>query len=281
MQAEHKSNTNEAADADGGSAPKRQQSVIEFPYSDLNAAIEVAKAVQTIGGQSCDGDQLAGYWKITPTGGAFRARYAPARTFGLLTLERSRFTLTQLGMRIVDRTQEAAARVEAFLNVSLYRAIYEKYKNYQLPGPQALQREMINLGVSDKQVDKARQVFKRAAQQAGFHWAGEDRLVKPNTSGASSAPPETLAHEVADNPAVVTPRAEQQPAKGGGGGVGGSHHLLIQGLLQTMPEPNTVWAIEGRAAWLEAAANIFKLIYQGDGRITVRAEPEKSNGAAH
>jgi hypothetical protein len=45
-----------------------------------------------------------------------------------------------------------------------------------------------------------------------------------------------------------------------------------------MPEPGTVWAIEGRAAWLEAAATTFKLIYKGDGKITVTTENPSTNG---
>lgn len=53
---------------------------------------------------------------------------------------------------------------------------------------------------------------------------------------------------------------------------GGSYHPFIEGLLKTLPVTGTVWAIEGRAAWLEAAASVFKLLYQGDGRITIAAE---------
>ena len=54
-------------------------------------------------------------------------------------------SLTPLGLRIVDSSQEAAARVEAFLVVPLYKAIYEKYKGYTLPPPAALEREMAGL----------------------------------------------------------------------------------------------------------------------------------------
>jgi hypothetical protein len=65
----------------------------------------------------------------------------------------------------------------------------------------------------------------------------------------------------------------------GGGGYhhfsGGGYHPLIAGLLERLPEPDTVWSIEGRAAWLEAAASVFKLIYQGDGRITITAESKE------
>jgi hypothetical protein len=54
------------------------------------------------------------------------------------------------------------------------------------------------------------------------------------------------------------------------------HHPFIQGLLDTLPEPQTNWAIEGRAKWLQAAANIFDLIYKGTGEIDIRARSEES-----
>ena len=276
MQAEPKKNANTTAGAQADA--KREVSGIAFPYADLDNAIGVARDIQHIGGQSCESDQLAGYWKISATGGNFRARYAPARTFGLLTADKGRFTLTPLGMRIVDRTQEAAARVDAFLSVALYKAIYEKYKNYQLPGPQALEGEMVRLGVSAKQKDIARQVFMRSARNAGFFWAGEDRLVRPNVTAAAAAAPETLNHEAADR--VATER-EQSAGRHGGGGHGGGYHPFIEGLLQTLPEPGTVWAIEGRAAWLQAAAQNFTLIYRGDGKIDIQAVGAPKTDKAH
>ncbi|SRR5581483_6056490 len=277
MQAERKQNQHTAAGTQSPAEGKREQSGIAFPYADLDTAIAVARDIQQIGGQTCEAEQLAGYWKISAIGGNFRARYAPARTFGLLSAEKGRFTLTPLGMRIVDRTQEAAARVDAFLNVPLYKAIYEKYKNYQLPGPQALEGEIVRLGVSQKQKDIARQVFARSARQAGFHWAGDDRLVRPNVT-ASAAPPETLHQEAADRPMA---EREQAGTPRYGGGSGGGYHPFIEGLLQTLPEPGTVWTVEGRASWLQAAAQNFTLIYKGEGRINVQAvDAPKSEKAA-
>jgi hypothetical protein len=61
----------------------------------------------------------------------------------------------------------------------LYEAIFAKYKGYSLPPPKAIEREMISLGVAPKQADRARQVFERSAQQAGFFAHGSDHSVKP------------------------------------------------------------------------------------------------------
>ena len=41
-------------------------------------------------------------------------------------------------------------------------------------------------------------------------------------------------------------------------------HLLIDGLLQTIPEPHANWALGERVRWLGAAANIFEVLFSSD-----------------
>ena len=50
-----------------------------------------------------------------------------------------------------------------------------------------------------------------------------------------------------------------------------TRHPFIEGLLQTLPPPHTDWAATDRAKWLQTAANIFDLIYKGEGGVTVTA----------
>jgi hypothetical protein len=66
-----------------------------------------------------------------------------------------------------------AARVEAFLNVELFRAMYDA-----LPPP-AIERQVAQLGVSPKQTERARQTFMKSAQYAGLIDASPGRFVKP------------------------------------------------------------------------------------------------------
>ena len=41
---------------------------------------------------------------------------------------------------------------------------------------------------------------------------------------------------------------------------------LIQGLVNRLPEPDSVWSLNDRIKWLRTAANIFGLIYKcGEG----------------
>ncbi len=36
---------------------------------------------------------------------------------------------------------------------------------------------------------------------------------------------------------------------------------LIQGLVQRLPAPDTVWSVDDRAKWLRTAASVFDLVY--------------------
>jgi hypothetical protein len=210
--------------------------------------------------------------KQVPSSGAFRLKIATARTFGLMETVQGKYQLTPLGFAITDAVRQKAAKADAFLNVPLYRKVYETFRNQQLPPrPVALERTFVGFGVSSKQADKARMAFDRSAQQAGyFEQGGRDRLIRPSVGTASTSPMngDAANGQHADPPPPPLPVRDRFAAGGGGPG-GGDYHAFIYGLLDVLPAPGTVWSIEGRAAWLEAAASTFKLIYQGDGRITV------------
>ena len=104
------------------------------------------------------------------------------------------------------------------------------------------------------------------------------------SAAALGAAPEPSTIEQA---AFDEPREDNDQRRGGGGnGSGGSRgrrgdlHPFIEGLLDTLPAPETNWAVEGRAKWIQAAANIFDLMYKGDGDITVKAsEKNRATGA--
>src|SRR5262245_19789188 len=40
---------------------------------------------------------------------------------------------------------------------------------------------------------------------------------------------------------------------------------LIQGLINRLPQPDSVWSPNDRVKWLRTAANIFGLIYKSEG----------------
>jgi hypothetical protein len=232
---------------------ERERSTISFPYNDLDDVFNVAKAVQTVGGTSCHIDELAAKLGAASTNsGTFRLRLLAAKTFTLLNYDKGTVTLTPLGSRICDPQQERAARVEAFLAVPLYSKVYEEFKSGNLPPTSGLETYMVSVGVAPKQKDKARQVFQRSAKQAGFSEYGADRLVKP-TIKASAAPAAAPVEE-------PEPEKKKKPKDEDDDEM----HPFIKGLLKKLPTPDTAWSHDGRQKWLQAAINIFDLMYTDD-----------------
>jgi hypothetical protein len=252
-------NASKTVDIDQDEGDARQRSTIGFPYNNLGDAIEVAQAIHSnVGTGDCDDSQLSAWMNLSPKSSGYRVQLSAARMFGLIESASGTHRLAQLGRTIIDPQREREARARAFMNVPLYNAIFEKYKGGVLPPTAALERDITGLGVAEKQVSRARQVFERSAEQAGFFEHGKNRLVMPGIAARS-----------VDAPAdVSTEKPEVEKKKGGGGGGGGdidNLHPFVQGLLKTLPEPETEWPAAARVKWLQTAANIFDLIYSGEG----------------
>jgi hypothetical protein len=225
-----------------------RRSQIVFPYNDLKEGITVADAIwRNVATAACELPQLAAWLDHdSVTSGSFRGKVNAARIFGLVETGPNSVKLTALGRRIVDPQKAAAAKVEAFLVVPLYRAIFERYAGSLLPNNVGLEKEMAELGVAAKQADKARQVFQRSAGDAGFFKQGSNKLVKP---AIAAAPDEDR-----------TLREEQNGSGNGGGGTP-PMHPFIEGLVKTLPPAGTKWSETGQTQWLDAAKAIFKIIY--------------------
>jgi hypothetical protein len=242
----------ETAAAQSADEKKRFRSEIEFPYSDLESAVELAKTVHDKAGSSCEVEELAAWMGQSASGGTFRTRLGAARMFGLIETGQGRVTLTQLGREVFnDSGSGRAAKVTAFLNVELFGVMYDKYKANALPPPPALERQMEQLGVSPKQKERARQTFMKSAQYAGFIDASSGRFVKPG---------------IATRDEVQRPLDKIDEGRKRGGGDNGNDppdlHPFVQGLLKELPKAGDVWPEDQRKLWLDTAASIFKMIYK-------------------
>ena len=252
-----------SAEAGAGGA-KRERSRIQFPYLALDEALDVANAMYSnVALGHCEDDQLAAWLKLSPKSSGYRVRISTAKMFGLIdSPSTGKYRLTDLGQRIVDPDRQAAAKSDAFLMVPLFDAVHERFRGAALPPAAALEREFRELGVAEKQTNKARWAFERSAQSAGYFNQGRDRLVRPGFAGT----------ERQSTPEASPAEPSTAPEVGSGDGGNGTRHPFVQGLLQTLPDPDTVWAIEGRVAWLKAAATCFDLIYRGNGTITIEGQ---------
>ena len=257
----------EVGEADG----KRERSSIGFPYLTLVEAMEVADAIHGhVGNSSCADDQLAPWLSVSPKSSGYRLRVSAAKLFELIeSPAKGTYRLTALGRRIVDREQRSKAKSESFLKVPLFNAVYERFLGSALPPNAALEREFAELGVATKQTAKARSSFERSAREAGYFMEGADRLVKPGFT--ESGPPMAKAPPEEDKP----PRTSDDHLGGGGDG----RHPFIEGLLQSLPTPNTLWSTEGRVAWLKAASTCFDLMYRGEGTINIEGQANPTKAA--
>ncbi|WP_417515810.1 hypothetical protein [Minwuia sp.] len=240
---------------------KRERSRIEFPYTDVGQALDLVRTLHEKGGGTAEREQLAAWMDQSSSGGTFRSRVSAATLFGFITSDRSGIAITPLGRDVVHGTRQASALSDAFLSVPLFRAMYDQHHGYPLPPAAAIERQVVELGVPDKQKERARQAFQKSATIAGFIDPGSGRFVKPAVQDrtADEPPPEDEDEPPGDDTGV-----------GGGGGGGGEHyHPFIKGLLDALPETGKEWSYKDRAKWLRLAASAFDFMYEGDGEVAI------------
>lgn len=224
---------------------QREQSTIDFPYLDQDAAIEVAKAIYERGGQlSCELDELAAQMGQTLSG-TFRMKTAAAKQHGFVEKDgRGKFKLTPLGQRVLQPSSEGEARALGFLNVELYRAIYDKYRGHLLPPTKALEREIAAAGVAGKQAFRARIALEHAARQSGFFTDGEDRLVAPRFN----TEPMTKATEPSGIDGDLSSEKKRGEGYGGGKPPTGGGRSVSEVLLAAF-DPNEMDEPQQEAVW--------------------------------
>lgn len=248
---------------------ERGRSTVDFPYSDLDSAVEIAQTVRQLGVFSCEPASLAAKLNMAPDGGGFRQRLITSKTFGLIAYGRAAgglVELTSIGQLVADQASERRGRLEAFMAIPLYKALFDRLKGQVMPPPPAIERLMENMGVAPKQKDKARQVFQRSAKQAGLFELSNDRLTLPPSLNTPSPATE-----------LATPVSERSvTGDDGGSDTRGRLPPFIQGLIDKLPPPDTEWDLVARAKWLTTAANIFDLMYKDGNDLGIKVRLEGS-----
>jgi hypothetical protein len=243
-----------------GKREERERSTIEFPYMDLDDALQVAEALHnSTGSAACQPDMLAQRLSLSMTSSSFRARISTAKMFGLVETDRngSGYRLTELGQRAVDSATRRRALVEAFTSVPLYRRVYEANRGRQLPPSAALEREMATFGVVPKQTDRARQTFERSAAAAGFFEAGRDRLIMPHVGEAP--PPQDDREKGGGSPPPAPPGPPLPPQL----------DVVIAALIQKLPTGGS-FSADARVRWLKQIEMAFQDAYGDEGEIEIK-----------
>lgn len=251
----------------------KKRSSIRFPYASLNTVIGLVGEIHAQYGHECTLDQLAAALNQTTNSGAFRTKVSSASLFGAVDSARKRVRLTGLGRRLVDPTHHQAACVEAFLNVPLYRELFERYRGGLLPGDEGLESEMVRLGVTGSQSSRARQAFQRSAEEAGLFAHGRDRLVLP--SGANMQVQHEEAEEGGQDEEATAPgpaRVPNQPPSRRPA----NQDPLIQGLFSRLPDDGAEFGPTAQEKWLELARHILEAVYGSgqEGGARIEEDPE-------
>jgi hypothetical protein len=189
--------------------------------------------------------------------------------FGLIETGQGRATLTSLGREVLENSGKTqVSRITAFLNVELFRVMYDQFKGAVLPPSPAIERQVVELGVSPKQKERARQTFMSSAKYAGFIDATSGRFVKPGI----------VQGEVRND----KPPVDQERRGGNSGGNDEPPEIdpIIAGLLKRLPLSGDVWPEVERKLWLQLLEGSFKLIYKDAPipRPPGDAEYRKANG---
>ncbi len=258
----------EAADGQNNPVRKRQRSQLAFPYTDMQRAIELSEKLAELGGRGqVELAQLAASLNQTADGGTFRGRMSAARLFGFVESSGDMAQLTDLGEAVLDQRKAASAKATAFMRVPLYERLYSEYQGYPLPQAAVIQRKMAMLGIPQKQVERARQVFASSVEAAGFINAN-GRFIKPVVAASRQDSRDPGGDEAEDERGYdeSTPDNGADQRRKGGGGSGGSgggkeYHPLIKGMLETLPAVGEPWPADERKAWLTMAESIFAMIY--------------------
>lgn len=270
----------EAKEGEAAAVEKRQRSSIAFTYDDFDAAAAVAHAIHSNAGHgTCSLAQLAPWMKQSVKSSGFRVQLAAARLFGLIDSDNTEsYRLTPLGIRAVDPAQARAAKAEAFLTVPLFKALFEKYKGTVTPPGAALEREIVALGVSEKQKARARQIFESSAKQTGFREHGPAQLVMPAVvvppPGAQSPPPGGSGS--GGSGGVGGGGGNGGSGGGGGGGLDLDLDPLLIALLQKIPNQGEPWPKEKRMRWFKTfAMNVSQVYDDEDEPIELTVSLEK------
>ncbi len=199
---------------------KRQRSEHKFPYYDLADSLIVAKSIHAKGGGAATLDELAAHLGYAGTNnGAFQARVGAARMFGVIEKTGNKYVLTQLAQSILMPVYDWMPKeglVKAFLNVELFKRVYEEYQGKQLPPEFGFKNALKTIfKVHPNGIERAYRTLMLSAEAAGFfetRAGARTHLIIP-TINKGAIPPMS---PISPNENLATPEL------GGGSGSSGS-----------------------------------------------------------
>jgi len=199
----------------------RLTSGTRFAAYGLGDSIALAKAIHEKGGGRASHDQLAAFLGYSSTNnGAFLDRMASAKTFGLVTGGRHELMITTRAQQILMPEYPEQVRghlIEAFMEVPLFKAVYEEYHGKELPPEFGLKNALrTRFAITPSRINDAYRSLMESADMAGLFEVRGSRtqLIIPAMPAVAARRPPTDEEESAEETAAAD--------NGGSGGSGGS-----------------------------------------------------------
>jgi len=149
--------------------------IIEYPRASFKNSLQLAKAVDDLGG-SCDIKTAAEKMGKKLSGG-FTALTSAASKFGFIKMTKGTLSLEQTYKNYklaYDEEEKTKVLRKSFLSVPLFKRIYDKYQDVKLP-LDLLDKVLIReFGVEEKMASRAAGYFVDAAKQV--------KLLNPDNS---------------------------------------------------------------------------------------------------
>jgi hypothetical protein len=154
-------------------SPKPAVATARFPKYDLSTCAAVARTIHVKGGGQATPDQLAAHLGYKGTNnGAYLSKVAAAGYFGLIARNGPVIVPTTLAHQILSPVYAHDAKkalVDAFLNVEMFKRIYEDFKGKELPPEFGMKNALRNIyGVPAATVNDAYRSLMDSADTAGF-----------------------------------------------------------------------------------------------------------------
>ena len=240
----------------------------KYANYDLDSSIEVARALEALGGLASS-DELAVRLEYSgKNNGAYLSRLASARLYGLVEGQSDRLSPSAAAISILrpDYPQtEARARLEAFERVPLNAAVLNAYQGKALPDTTGLRNALqVQWGVNPNNAATVLARLLDSAEQAGlFSTAGgRTRMIRPTLGRDAGSPPADShrkdghdQHDRADHDGAA--RRDPPPAQ-----ADARRNKLIDGVLDELPELGGTWTENELQQWLSFLESALRVVYR-------------------
>lgn len=173
--------------------------LVDYPRASLKAALELAEAVESLGGGASV--QMAADKLGKKVGGSFQALVGAAVKYGLLDSKRQRLAVTQLftGFKLAYSKEEETQRLsEMLLSPPLFKLIYDRFVGRELPITHFEKLLIREFDVPQDIASRVGSYFLDGAQHAGL-LTPENKLITQVQSALESSEAQSGKEELGES----------------------------------------------------------------------------------